>query len=292
MSTDRHEPLDADERELARVLRALPAGEPPSALDARILGMARDAVVASPSKGDEAHSRRAPRFAWGLGVAASCVLAAGLVWRLGGFGADAVDGVGMTTVTEAADATPPAESAQPAAAMPPVENEHIAVEFGAPRSERREQAPPPPPPPAVMSAPTTPPQAERMAAPRSQAAKATLPADAAPMPEAPMDRSAPDEPAAAYASAPAESLADSADAEGATLDRITVTGTRITNSDARPVSEDGRAGPQNWLLRIRSRIDDGDRIGARESLNAFVAAYPNKPLPPDLIAFRDAEDRP
>lgn len=291
MSTDRHEPLDADEREFARVLRALPAGEPPSALDARILGMARDAVVTSPSARDEAHPRRAPRFAWGLGVAASCVLAAGLVWRLGGFGLDAVDGVGMATVTEAADATPPAESAQPAAAMPPVENEHIAVEFGAPRREREELAPPPPPPPpAAMSAPAPAPLAERIATPRSQAAKSVAPVEAPPTPEVLMDRSGPAERDAASASAPAEALADSA--EDATLDQITVTGTRIADSGARPVSEDGRAGPQNWLLRIRSRIEDGDRVGARESLNAFVATYPNKPLPPDLIAFRDAEERP
>lgn len=105
-----------------------------------------------------------------------------------------------------------------------------------------------------------------------------------------MDRSGPAERDAASASAPAEALADSA--EDATLDQITVTGTRIADSGARPVSEDGRAGPQNWLLRIRSRIEDGDRVGARESLNAFVATYPNKPLPPDLIAFRDAEERP
>ena len=62
MSTDRHDPLDADERELARVLRALPAGEPPSALDARILAMARDAVVTTPAQKDEGQprARRAP----------------------------------------------------------------------------------------------------------------------------------------------------------------------------------------------------------------------------------------
>ena len=263
MSTDRHEPLNADEREFARVLRALPAGEPPSALDARILGMARDAVVGSPSARDEAHPRRAPRFAWGLGVAASCVLAAGLVWRLGGFGLDAVDGVGIEPVAEAADAAPPSAPAQPAAAMPPIENEHIAVEFGAPRSERPELAPPPPPPPPA-EAPAPAPMAERVAAPQAQA----------------------------LAPAPAEAFSDSAKADGATLDRITVSGTRISASDARPVSEDGRAGPQNWLLRIRSRIEDGDRAGARESLTAFIATYPNKPLPPDLIAFRDAEARP
>ena len=40
------EPLDDDEREFARVVRALPAGEPPAALDARILKAASDAVAA------------------------------------------------------------------------------------------------------------------------------------------------------------------------------------------------------------------------------------------------------
>ena len=118
MSANRHDPLDADERELARVLRALPAGEPPSALDARILAMARDAVVTTPAQKDEAQprARRAPRFVWGLGVAASCVMAAGLVWRMGGFGAEHVGVAGTPVPSNGAAAE---SSVQPAPPAPP-----------------------------------------------------------------------------------------------------------------------------------------------------------------------------
>ena len=45
-----HEELDADERELARVVRALPGNEPSAALDLRILRAAQDAVAATPQK--------------------------------------------------------------------------------------------------------------------------------------------------------------------------------------------------------------------------------------------------
>ena len=55
------EPLDDDEREFARVVRALPAGEPPAALDARILKAASDAVAARPRR----------RFAWLAGGSAA-----------------------------------------------------------------------------------------------------------------------------------------------------------------------------------------------------------------------------
>ena len=81
---DRRIPLDADEQALARVLRALPTGDPPSSLDARILSMARDAVVAAPDQPDEAAPRRRGPWLGRFGLAATLLVAAGLVWRLGG----------------------------------------------------------------------------------------------------------------------------------------------------------------------------------------------------------------
>lgn len=199
MSSEHRQPLDAEERELARVLRALPAGEPPSSIDAKILATARDAVVSTPNVADEARPppRRAPRFAWGLGVAASCVLAAALVYRTGGFGAESLDGVGAPTSTEAAREAAPAMA--PAMAPPPA----AAVE-----------------------------------------------------------------------------------AERQTLDRIAVPAARVDPELARPVSEDGRAGAQVWIQRIRARIIRGDADGARESLEAFIARHPDEALPQDLIDFR------
>jgi hypothetical protein len=78
-----HEELDADERELARVVRALPGNEPPPALDLRILRAAQDAV-ALPGK----RKRRALWAAnsagsfWGFGTAAAAVLAVGISWQM------------------------------------------------------------------------------------------------------------------------------------------------------------------------------------------------------------------
>ncbi|KAF1708580.1 hypothetical protein CSC70_13130, partial [Pseudoxanthomonas kalamensis DSM 18571] len=68
--------LDTEERELAGLLgRAGPHGEPSPALDARILAAAHEAVAGS------APARRRPRWPWALGVAASMLLAVGIVWQ-------------------------------------------------------------------------------------------------------------------------------------------------------------------------------------------------------------------
>ena len=73
-------PLDADERELARVVRALPGGGPPPALDARILKAAQDAVAAAPTR--RRHGWKVLGSAWGASSAAAAVLALGVGWQL------------------------------------------------------------------------------------------------------------------------------------------------------------------------------------------------------------------
>jgi resuscitation-promoting factor RpfA len=82
---DAHNSLDAEERDLAKIVRALPGGEPPSALDALILKSASDAVSSnSPSKGSSS------RFAKGLlgssmmwlSTAAASILTAGVGWQV------------------------------------------------------------------------------------------------------------------------------------------------------------------------------------------------------------------
>jgi hypothetical protein len=285
MSTDRHDPLDADERELARVLRALPAGEPPSALDARILAMARDAVVTTPLQKDEAQPRprRAPRIAWGLGVAASCVFAAGLVWRMGGFGTESFDLVGTELREDMAPSAANAEpDVQPAAPLPPAPEEHISVEIGVAATPARTIAPPPPPPP-----PPPP-----MEAPAPQAAVASAPAAPPPAPPAPPAEAerAREQTSMRMAPEPAPAGAWSADAsEPAALESITVFGSRVGGVEAATVvAEDSSAGPQTWIQRIRARIDRGDTEGARQSLEGFIERHPRKPLPQDLIDFGQA----
>ena len=290
MSANRHDPLDADERALARVLRALPAGEPPSALDARILAMARDAVVTTPSLPDEGRPRprRAPRFVWGFGVAASCVMAAGLVWRMGGFGAESLDVVGTELrddVTESAAAAEP--TLQPAPPLPEAPDEHISVDIGAAASRPAPTIAPPPPPPAAPAA-----RAQNAATPDAFADPAREQGLSEPSRRESASR---EQASAVIAAAPApvaelqadatESFADADAAE--TLDSVTVTGTRLRQSRADLiVAEDGNAGPQTWIQRIRARIARGDVDGARASLEAFIERHPRKPLPQDLIDFR------
>lgn len=277
MSTDRHDPLDADERELARVLRALPAGEPSSALDARILATARDAVVTQASAAEESRRRRAPRLAWGLGVAASGVLAAGLVWRMGGFGGEALDVIGSEMPAEVAADAPATAPVQPAPPMPEAESEHIAVEIGGPRAAPRPTLAPPLPPPAA-------PARQRAMAEPSDASAAQASEQRREQARAPALR--PDPVAEDAPPAPAAAPPVAADGESPALDRIVVTGTHIDADAARPVAEDGKAGAQAWIQRIRARIARGDEDGARASLEAFVTRHPGKPLPQDLIDFR------
>ena len=78
-----HEVLSDEERELARVVRALPGGEPPAALDALILKAATDAVASS-------HSQKKSRWTKGLlgtsalwiGTAAASILTVGIGWQV------------------------------------------------------------------------------------------------------------------------------------------------------------------------------------------------------------------
>jgi len=88
-------------------------------------------------------------------------------------------------------------------------------------------------------------------------------------------------PAAAAAPAPVEP-------GSTTLDRIEVTGSRITPADllaATPVTEDARLEPAAWLERVRERRDAGDTEGARDSLTLFRKAHPRVSLPRDLRAL-------
>ncbi len=104
------EPLDAAEREIARMLRNLPSGSPPPELDARILAAARRAV----------QQPRARQLNWwrsvGFGTAASALIAIGLFVRM--HGAD--QGVPPAAAPEAAtDAEANRANSAPAAAPTP-----------------------------------------------------------------------------------------------------------------------------------------------------------------------------
>src|SRR5690606_14237827 len=76
MNTRDREPLTPEERDLAQRLWRLGAhAEPSPSLDARILAPAREAVAPPPRK-------VRPRWAVGMGLAASLALAIGMAWQL------------------------------------------------------------------------------------------------------------------------------------------------------------------------------------------------------------------
>lgn len=80
-----HDPLDPQERTLARLLAESPPPEPSAELDARILAASRSAVP-TPAKptvpGPAAATHRRRRWPVALGLAASVTLAVGVAWQL------------------------------------------------------------------------------------------------------------------------------------------------------------------------------------------------------------------
>lgn len=155
------EAFDDQERELARILRALPAGEPSPALDARILRAAANAAASS----RRPHARWLASIGgvWGIGAAAAAVLALGVSWQM----------LDPTRTTGERTAPVAIESETDSA---------VVVELG---ETRREPPQPMPGPPSAAS----PAQARIQSAPPTVASKALAsaaqPAVAAPASDAP-----------------------------------------------------------------------------------------------------------
>lgn len=322
----RKQPLQDDEIALARVLRALPAGEPPSRLDAAILAAATDAVAAAP--GDRAGAAGRKRVlpwlpTWAIGTAAAAVLAVG---------------IGLQLRPPLAPAVSPHAEQAPAHRPLPESRPRMVIELPDP------QLAPPPPPPAPPPSQPAPRRSERQAPlPPPPPAPAPEPLPGAPPPAAAM--------ADAFPATPV--MTEEAAAEGETLDSITVTGTRVeppqeagdqarrrhqaahaaraaeradaaraeaereamarrtepasASRDAAakasapmagaspivvepialpPPGEDAGLAPTEWFDRIRWRRNAGDLEGARESLALLRAAHPDAAIPDDLADLR------
>jgi hypothetical protein len=304
--TDRTEPLDPHERELARIVRALPGGDPPAALDARILKAAADAV-ARPSP------RRRLLFAggstgalWGIGSAAAAILAVGIGYKM----------------TVPPDSSLPVPRVLPTAVDAP-EHDSTPVEFvpmpertyenegppaaaviapaDAPKLQARPSAPQAPPPPAPMtsSAPEPSPEApslryndraEELAAPTQDADLGFAEAQGKAADSAAMESSA-------TAAAPAPGAATNAgrdaredytlrhkeEAAAAALGGLTEQRAQTAETGLRQrVLVDRELAPDAWLERVRMRLSAGDRPGARASLLLFVERHPGHTIPDDL----------
>lgn len=299
----RHEPLDTNERELARVVRALPGGEPPAALDAMILKAAQDAVASAPT-------RRRSRWVvggavWGIGSAAAAVLAIGVGWQV----------MNPQTATQLPmPARAPAQSASPAAE----ESSGTTVEFrDEPRPVFDNSAPPAPVSPAAPRAraqafPASPPAAPPPPAPPAPAPIATAPAvtaqasgtvnaidatsvesttiltaeqiskttDAAATANAESDRRS----ARPYSPAPAAAVgAAAARQDAARSERESESLAR----DSAKAATDFRGRPTTWLAHIRALRDHGQLPQARDDLAQFRKRYPDYVVPSDLTVLLD-----
>jgi len=273
----RKQPLQDDEIALARVLRALPAGEPSSRIDAAILAAASDAVAAAP--GERTLARKPRRVlpwlpTWAIGSAAAAVLAIGI-------------GVQLRPPL-APTASAPSEKAEAHRPLPEA-RPRMSIELPEPEFT----APPPPPPAPVMAPPPPPaPVADAFPAPAPAPVAAEAPTAASdaldsitvtgtrlPAPPAEVDDTARRRDQAAYARqaeerALAAERAREAPAAGAGPVALP------------PPSADAQLAVPEWFERIRARRDGGDLDGARESLATLQRTHPGVVLPDDLADLR------
>lgn len=155
----RHDPLDHEERALARLLSGDDAVAPDAAVDARILAAARDSLGVPPAAGRAPHrsgAARRPRRGWpvALGLAASMTLAVGVAWQLREPPLPAIAPATAPSAKPAGDAAqaPVARAPGPAATAPamaatdaeagpaPAEHDAVVAAAGARTTQRQEKA--------------------------------------------------------------------------------------------------------------------------------------------------------
>lgn len=277
------EALDEQEREIARILRALPGGEPPPALDARILRSAANAAAGT--------SRPRSRWLaplgsfWGVGGAAAAVLALGVSWQL----------IDPSHRQSGVVGAPVAVERDSDAAM--------VVDLGQPRLESQAPAADalaPPPPSSTVAEPPR----QRAARPAPQTVAPAIvqpPAAVAAAPQAfpeergePMPAAAPAEPSLDYA-AEADAMAESGSEQMAAA-QAKAQSSRETAARSAEEALGANSGlaadalsreaapltPTAWLARVR-RLHAADRIEeARASLREFRKQYPGHAIPSDL----------
>jgi hypothetical protein len=329
-----HQPFDAEpfsdeERELAARLGRTGAVDGPSpALDAKILVAAHAASVPrKPAK------RRAlawlgvpPALVTGVGVAAAAVLVLGVVWQLrpqyGAVTARSEADAGEEIILIAPPADQPAAQVADAAAVPappaspaPARSREAkpappaaAVSAPEPVAQAAASAPQPAPPPPLPASETGSLAPAAAPAPEAFSGTADAAADARSLDgyaetrarhatyttAARAEAERRQRSAAQKASANASDTAAAGEEESSTLDRVEVTGSRISAKldvdwAGIPVSDDTHLASVEWLERIRARRDDGDIDNARASLKLFQREYPRIRLPDDLRTFAEAK---
>lgn len=313
-----HEAFSDEERELARVVRALPGGEPPAALDALILKAATDAVASShPQKNSRWKKGLLGTSALWIGTAAASVLTIGIGWQVfQSMGApiyelpdsenvmsrQEVDSndkdesitVDMIPAREPAPTSPApqiadAESADMAAAATDAAAS-VASAKTKPESEMR-----------AREATARQQMADTSLAKKANDDKADMhrdqPVDQGSLAEvAGLMAPAPPPPSPVAAAPPAAS-ASAGYAERKELASITVTGSRIKRVDneeaglkvitrseiiRQAISEDAKLRPDLWLDAIKNRMERDDIEGAKASLKLYRETHPKLRIPEEL----------
>jgi len=310
-----HEPLNDEERELARVVRALPGGEPPSALDALILKAATDAVAsnASPKKLPWTKSLLGTSVLW-MGTAAASILTVGVGWQLFQsmrapiYELPADENVSSAQETDALhkdesmivevvpareplptsppppDAFADAEKADDAAASMAAAEESKVMDADVRKQEARERQ-------TMSNAAIAKASKDETSKRRDETLASGLsgePAAAAPPPPAPM------------AAAPMAAVV--ADKPSKEVDTVNVTGSRIrrtveaegapaAQSSSRSgysaktrasIDEDSKLPPALWLDAIKERVERNDIEGAEASIKLFRETHPKLRIPEEL----------
>lgn len=231
--------LDPLERALAERLAAS-APQPSSALDARILAAAHAAAGQSGPASARRHARRQRRWPLVAGIAASVALALGIAWQLRPLPGEHVP-YSETPAYRSTPATTQSSAAAASAVMdePAAEREDSADADTVPADASASRVVPVAPAPheAAPVSVDQPTQKDMTAAPAAPVAprleaRPELPASAARSTDSATDSSTD----SAKTKAAAESRADS-------LDRITVTGSRIDDAAARAASPPAPAAP-------------------------------------------------
>jgi hypothetical protein len=309
-----HEILSDEERELARVVRALPGGEPPAALDALILKAATDAVASS-------HSQKNSRWTKGLlgtsalwmGTAAASILTIGIGWQV------------FQSMGAPIDELPDSENVM---SKQETDGSHKSDSITVEMIPAREPTPTSPPPleesePALDSAtasdaaapivaqekPKTmqPEMRARDASARQEIADASLAkktsddkfSERRDQAKAEADWVPQTAGAVASVAAPPAGPAASANySENKELEAVVVTGSRIKRVDSESsqpvqglsradfaetaISEDAKLRPDLWLDAIKDRVKHDDIDGAKASLKLYKTTHPKLRIPDEL----------
>ena len=309
-----HEILSDEERELARVVRALPGGEPRAALEALILKAATDAVASS-------HSQKKSPWAKGLlgtsalwiGTAAASVLTIGIGWQV------------FQSMGAPIDELPDSENVM---SRQEIDSDHksdsITVEM-MPAREPMSTSPPPPPIAEsehvadaaaafvdLVEKPKTirPEMRAREAVAQKNMADATLAKksnddkDSRRRDQAKAEADWVPQTAGAVASIAAPAPPPPAPAAAANyseskeLDAVAVTGSRVRRVDSESsqpvqvlsradiaetaISEDAKLRPDLWLDAIKDRVESDDLKGAAASLKLYKKTHPKLRIPNKL----------